>query len=141
SEFDVLPVDMSLTRRQFIKRGVEGGVAFSLATSIGGCRIGCGGPGPRNEMGRWNLLPEQLNMVPIHAAVLRTGDVLFWGPDLTRDPDHPPGSPSAWPYINDMKRVQIALFNPKTGQGRTLAMTNPRNLFCAGQCFLPDGRL
>jgi Galactose oxidase-like, Early set domain len=97
--------------------------------------------GSGNEMGKWTVLRTDLTMTPIHAALMRTGEVLFWAPDLTRNPDHNPGSPNAWPYINDMERVSIAMFDPASGRSRSLPMNNPRNLFCAGQSFLPDGRL
>jgi hypothetical protein len=143
-DFDLAREDRGFTRftrRQLIERGVRGGVALAGLAALA---PGCGPkphPTPHDQAGRWELLPNQLDLVPIHAAVLKTGQVLFWSPDLTRNPDHSPGSPAAWPYINDMERVKMALFDPNEGLSRSLAMGHPRNLFCAGQCALPDGRI
>lgn len=80
-------------------------------------------------------------MLPIHAAVMYTGEVLFWAPDLERHPEHSTTSAAAWPHLNDMTRVEVALFNPAGDEIRYPPMSNSRNLFCAGQCFLPDGRV
>ena len=67
------------------------------------------------EAGTWSA-PFPWPVVALHASLLPTGRVLTWGQA---------GSPQIW--------------DPATGQFTEVG--SPVELFCAGQSFLPDGRL
>jgi hypothetical protein len=95
----------------------------------------------QNTAGKWRTVSESLSMVPIHAALLNNGEVLFFAPSLRRLPEHPPESPFAWPDLNEMDIVSVALFQAAGDTIRYPPMSRPRNLFCSGHAFLPDGRL
>ncbi|QKT04153.1 DUF1929 domain-containing protein [Ectothiorhodospiraceae bacterium 2226] len=66
-----------------------------------------------------------MDFVPIHMALLHTGDVLLFSGDQAD--------------INNASAGKCRLWHPETGRVTTLALS--RNLFCAGHCFLSDGRL
>ncbi len=69
---------------------------------------------------------HQLDIVAIHMALLKTGKVLMFGPD-EKD------------YAN-INKGKSRIWNPNNPD--TVAKPPiPRNLFCSGHCFLPDGRL
>lgn len=90
-----------------------------------------------NPMGEWAVVKDPadptndltLPLVAIHAALLRTGKVLFFAGDET----HP----------NQLDTVKMVLWDPPAGGFTDIAATmpDPRNLFCAGHAFLADGRL
>ena len=68
--------------------------------------------------------------VAVHAHVLPTGKVLFWGRrELGQGLDTPDTTPHLW--------------DPVTGQFDLPAPppTPKHNIFCSGHAFLPDGRL
>ena len=79
------------------------------------------------EMGAWRLLERDSGTLAVHAALLRTGDVLFFA-GSSNDPDrhnaHRYGT-AVWHYPG-----------PDIEQPPT-----PVDLFCVGHAFLPDGRL
>ena len=79
------------------------------------------------EMGVWRLLEDASQVLAVHAALLRTGDVLFFA-GSSNDPDrhaaHQYGT-AVWHY-------------PAPRFSRPDA---PVDLFCCGHAFLPDGRL
>src|SRR5688572_11196211 len=62
----------------------------------------------------------------VHAALLRTGRVLFF----SYDPD----------FEFDSNRGLWQVWDPVSGSVTPLANAG-RNLFCSGHCFLADGRL
>lgn len=115
----------ALSRRAFLQMA-----ASIAATSALDCGV------PKNPewavTGRWDVL-QTLNMVPIHAALMKTGAVLFFSLDMTEGVNND--------VFNDMDRAQSAVFDPRSGKATNVLWRNPRNVFCAGQCFLPDGRL
>jgi FtsP/CotA-like multicopper oxidase with cupredoxin domain len=77
--------------------------------------------------GLWELLPCDSQVLAVHAALLHTGKVLFFsgsGNDPDKQPAHDFRS-VVWDYENG------AFYRPPT----------PIDFFCAGQAFLPDGRL
>ena len=90
-----------------------------------------------NPVGEWATVKDPANpsqdlelpLVAIHAAILRTGRVLFFAGDET-DP-------------NRLDIVKMVLWAPSFGGFSDIAgtMPAPRNLFCAGHAFLADGRL
>jgi hypothetical protein len=71
------------------------------------------------NLGEWTA-PQNLGMVPIHAALLRTGHVLFFG--------LPSPSPA---------RLYDPIANSVTDATAPFAI----DIFCSGQSILPDGRL
>ena len=79
------------------------------------------------QMGVWRLLEDGSGTLAVHAALLHTGDVLFFA-GSSNDPDrhnaHQYGT-TVWRY-------------PGADQQRP---DTPVDLFCVGHAFLPDGRL
>ena len=79
------------------------------------------------EMGVWRLLEDGSGTLAVHAALLHTGDVLFFA-GSSNDPDrhnaHQFGT-TVWRYPGAEQQ------QPDT----------PVDLFCCGHAFLPDGRL
>jgi plastocyanin len=77
--------------------------------------------------GLWELLPCDSEVLAVHAALMHTGHVLFFagtGNDPSKEPAHDFRS-VVWDY---------------EGGGFHRPVT-PIDFFCAGQAFLPDGRL
>ncbi|MCU1645208.1 MAG: hypothetical protein JWN03_5483 [Nocardia sp.] len=77
--------------------------------------------------GVWRILDFGTEINPVHAALLHTGDVLFFagsGNDPDRENAHDFRT-RVWHYPN------AGLDAPAT----------PIDMFCSGQAFLPDGRL
>lgn len=91
-----------------------------------------GGPGDADNIpGR--IPGDRLQTVGIHATLLDTGQMLFFSPphDVT--------------HLGHQDEVETELWDPTT---RTSILPPPdpppsptRNLFCAGHCHLPDGRV
>jgi hypothetical protein len=82
----------------------------------------------RSQRGQWRVLPQSLDLVPVHAAMLHTGRVLFFSWDEND--------------IFNVNKGKSQLWDPRTDAPATpnhYAMG--RNLFCSGHCLLPDGRL
>lgn len=80
-----------------------------------------------HEMGVWRLLDFGTEINPVHAALLHTGDVLLFS-----------GSG------NDLDRFNAHEFRTRVWHypaARLDAPHTPIDLFCAGQAFLPDGRM
>ena len=83
----------------------------------------------------WELLSSQCPINPVHAALLRTGKVLFFS-GSGNDPKNVVNSPQGaalWD-VNQNTILPTAQI-PLDGAG------NPIDVFCAGQSFLSDGRL
>jgi hypothetical protein len=74
--------------------------------------------------GRWSA-PQNLGMLAIHAALLYTGQVLFWGYPIGRS-----GGPSP-----------ARLWNPATGAITDVTPPFAQDIFCAGNSILADGRV
>lgn len=74
--------------------------------------------------------PYETGVVGIHAGVMRTGKVILWSFDVV--PPDVPGDPAT---LDGASRI----LDPDTGD----LVTPPQShhVFCAGQSFLPDGRL
>ena len=94
----------------------------------------------RAEVGQWSAKIPLAN-VPIHAHVLPTGKVLFWG---RRDPPGIADFPSLnqhethafiWDPANPLVPAKATRNQPTDSHGK------PINLFCSGHTFLADGRL
>ena len=76
--------------------------------------------------GVWRLLSGDSKVLAIHAALLRTGKVLFFA-GSSNNPDRADGDFRSIVW----DPVQRTFFAPPT----------PIDFFCAGHAFLPDGRL
>jgi plastocyanin len=75
--------------------------------------------------GVWELLPCHAPVLPVHGAVLHTGKVLLFA-GSGNDELYTTGLRSAvWDYV----------------QGEWVSPFTPVDFFCAGQSFLPDGRV
>jgi hypothetical protein len=75
-------------------------------------------------MGTWQLLVEDSQVAAVHAALLPTGEVVYY-------------SGNTGPAIP----AQVRLWNPGDGSVRTLPNEPDTDLFCSGHALLPDGRL
>ncbi|MEO6503390.1 MAG: galactose oxidase-like domain-containing protein [Jatrophihabitantaceae bacterium] len=79
------------------------------------------------QMGVWRLLEVNSGTLAVHAALLRTGDVMFFA-GSSNDPDR-----------HNMNQYGTTVWHypgPDADQPAT-----PVDMFCVGQAFLPDGRL
>ncbi|MFI9506149.1 galactose oxidase-like domain-containing protein [Nocardia sp. NPDC052566] len=77
--------------------------------------------------GVWRILDFDTEINPVHAAMLYTGDVLFFA-GSGNDPDR-----------HDAHEFRTRVWHyPAPGLD---APATPIDLFCVGQAFLPDGRL
>ena len=87
-----------------------------------------------SSVGSWQLLSYNCPFNPIHAALLRTGRVLFVS-GSGNDPnkvDQPDGN-AVWNVNNG------TFFSPEYPYDDAAGL--PLDLFCGGHSFLPDGRL
>jgi hypothetical protein len=101
-------------------------------------RIAAVTPDPK-VVGKWSDVIQMPN-VPIHAHLLPTGKVLFWG----RRKNH--GS-TDFDTLNEHRTFPF-LWDPATPDKTVATKTQPKlgdgtdvNLFCSGHTFLADGRL
>jgi hypothetical protein len=78
-------------------------------------------------MANWELQQVSLDTTGVHAAVLPNGDVLYFSYDPTEE--------------NNVDRSKWQLWNEQAGPLSPAANVLSRNLFCAGHCWLGDGRL
>jgi acylphosphatase len=78
-------------------------------------------------VGQWGPL-ETLDTVPVHVNLLPDGRLLYWGRDKASDKWDIGGSCMTYTW-HPTTKVKSSIQNTTT------------NLFCAGQSFLPDGRL
>ncbi len=82
--------------------------------------------------GSWQVAPFDSDVAGVHAALLHTNRVLFFsyrdpGPDAPEEPQEHGDS-----ALLDLAAGTVTRPQPAAGE---------RNLFCAGQAFLADGRL
>jgi hypothetical protein len=106
-------------------------------------RLAAATEGDPAEVGQWTQAPFNLPNYAVHAAMLPTGKILFWG----------------IPFFNDFtNRGEASLWDPALGYGPA-AFTDvdpplvdpdgpqgpqgmvPAPIYCAGQSFLPSGEL
>lgn len=98
-------------------------ISASYSTSEGITIVTVSTTAPAN-VGQWSQ-PYQLGIPAIHAALLHTGEVLFFAYPTGRS-----GGPSP-----------ARLWNPATNALTDLTLPFPIDIFCSGLSFLPDGRL
>jgi hypothetical protein len=91
-----------------------------------------------SKVGQWSA-PFKLENVAIHAHLLRTGEILYWGRRKEFGSD-------VFATLND-HACQTYIWNPVSGLSRetknqpSLKDGRSVNLFCSGHTFLADGRL
>jgi hypothetical protein len=93
--------------------------------------------------GEWQIAPAALNVVGVHIAVLHTGKVLLFSYNEGHFPMEADRSSAQWLTdilsVADSNLGKSQLWDPDTNAVTTVPL--PRNLFCSGHAFLPDGRL
>ena len=82
-------------------------------------------PAAAAQLGYWELLPCELPVLAVHAALMHTGKILFFA-----------GSGNDELYKTGFRS---AIYDYRDGT-MTMPVT-PTDVFCAGQAFLPDGRV
>lgn len=107
-------------------------------------------PSPASTLGQWspvysviparyNLIDEDRNVfVGIHLNVLPNGKLFVWGRDPIETPENATACAPSLSYIWDPAHptAEPVVLDP------AVANTGLRDcIFCAGHCFLPDGRL
>ena len=100
----------------------------SLLGLLGGLNVVGSNPPSAGAIGDSAVLGEWSAQIPVgtvgvHAALLRTGKVLLW--------EGRRGGLSS----------RARLFDPSTNTSTNVSSPYARNIFCAGNSFLPDGRL
>ncbi|XTI87106.1 copper radical oxidase [Cenococcum geophilum] len=80
----------------------------------------------KSRIGHFDLQGATLAMAGVHAAMLHNGRVLYFSYDPNEE--------------NTLERAFWQLWNP-VDDAVTPVRVHSRNLFCAGHCFLGDGRL
>lgn len=85
------------------------------------------------SVGRWQVLPYQCPILPIHAALLRTGNIFFFA-GSSNNPTR-----LASPSDSVVWNVNSGTFSSQPAP--TDASGLPVDLFCAGHSFRSDGRL
>lgn len=100
------------------------------------------------QQGVWRLLPYFSEVLPVHAALLHTGKVLFFAgsgnsfvraksPGFVNNPQQIATS-VVWDFVHNTFEHPPTLRRPgPSGQ----ANGRPLDFFCCGHCFLPDGRI
>ena len=78
--------------------------------------------------GQWEPVQYRNHNLPVHVALLHTGKVLTFG-----------GSCNDRTYLPAPRPAE--LWDPGTGEARTIDQPLAGDIFCAGHCFLPDGRV
>jgi hypothetical protein len=91
---------------------------------------------PRAEVGAWST-PFGLPLYAIHAAVLPTGKVLFFGPPGPRSSTNWTHA-VLWDPATGAQEVVNPPLAPDPMDGNRL---KPANIYCSGQAFLADGQL
>ena len=92
----------------------------------------------KEAVGRWSDLIN-LSNVPVHASLLRTGKVLYWG--RRRDPKSTDGASLDEHFTKSFVYDPATRTSKPTANEPTGLDKNPLNLFCAGHTFLPNGNL
>jgi hypothetical protein len=87
---------------------------------------------PSAQVGRWDPCPKPAGVLAVHAALLRTGKVVYFGGSENVQSQHDAGGAG----IDNTR-----LWDPATGDVQTLPSPANHDLFCCGHAFLPNGRL
>ena len=98
-------------------------------------------PGPRRLVGRWGHpfnISWNYRGYAIHAALLHTGKVLFWGYPFHEDSPRFRGNESyawLWDPAEGLRRRAFEDVTIRDRDGSSVS------IYCSGMSFLPDGRL
>jgi hypothetical protein len=84
------------------------------------------------QVGKWEVRPESAGVLAVHAALLRTGKVVYFGGSENVESQHNAGGAAI-----DNTRV----WDPATGNVQAVPSPANHDLFCCGHAFLPNGRL
>jgi hypothetical protein len=91
---------------------------------------------PSSQVGRWDVLPgvpaPADTVLAVHAALLRTGRVVFFGGSENVETQHDAGGASI---------DNTCLWDPTSMAIDRAGSPANHDLFCCGHAFLPDGRL
>ena len=98
---------------------------MALMSGMGGLTAAPIDIGEAATRGVWELLPCDSQVLAVHAALLHTGKILFFA-----------GSGNDEQYTTGLRSV---VWDYEDGAFRQ--PVTPADFFCAGQSFLPDGRL
>lgn len=97
-----------------------------------------------SQRGIWRLLPYLSEVLPVHAALLHTGKVLFFagsGNNAFRFESGKFGSEIDGIYTSVVWDFVANTFDHPPTLRRPGPIARPIDFFCCGHCFLPDGRL
>jgi hypothetical protein len=81
--------------------------------------------------GKWDVLSEHAATLAMHAALLSTGQILFFGGNERREEQHAAG-PSGWDHTR--------IWTPENGNVDYVPSPD-FDVFCCGHCFLGSGQL
>jgi hypothetical protein len=84
------------------------------------------------QVGRWEVRAEPAGVLAVHAALLRTGKVVYFGGSENVQSQHNTGGAG----IDNTR-----LWDPATGNVQAIASPANHDLFCCGHALLPNGRL
>ena len=96
--------------------------------------------------GQWSDLFD-LSNVAVHASLLYTGQVLYWGRRANPKGVDPKNPGMTAPSTLNESSTKAFLWDPSTKKSEPIAKeplgsaNQTVNLFCSGHCFLPDGTL
>src|ERR1700732_366491 len=91
-------------------------------------------------VGRWGPPISALQMVAVHAVVLKTVNVLYFA--CAPRANNQANDPSVFSqYFPDPNLGSYQIWDPKSTGPAPDAQGIGRNVFCAGQCALPDGTI
>jgi len=94
-----------------------------------------------NGVGSWDPpLENVLGIVGVHAVVLYTGKVLYWCFDQRAVGKINSGTDDFQRYFPDPNLGSYQIWDPATEKAGDVEATG-RNIFCGGQCTLPDGTI
>jgi Galactose oxidase-like, Early set domain/Glyoxal oxidase N-terminus len=100
---------------------------------------------PAATVGRWTVAPFGIPNYAIHAAMLPTGKVMFWGyPPLNPDGTRPLyGQAALWDPSQGTGAASMKVIPPPTIDADHNPNTPPvpAPIYCSGQSLLPNGQL
>ena len=118
-----MPSTTSSRAKPYMRFGMAAALTASIAIALATFSSPVNAANPPVE-GQWSA-PIDLGGVAIHAALMHTGDVLFFQ------------------YVEGRGGVDktsfVETWNPVTGVRRTVSLPYDRDLFCASHVLLPNG--
>ncbi len=98
--------------------------------------------GAASEVGRWTHAPFQIPHVAVNAAMLPTGEVMFWGPSFPNEPRNR-GNAALWDRSKGFGSDAFTEVPPPPvdPDGSGPQRTDIAPLFCSGLSMLPRGEV